>query len=494
MPYPGQFVILKKPLTLPGFRTLPLSDGWVLSCHEALNVFYLPKHELLLLGLAWQTLPGRASPERELEALSEGCEGPLTDHQLMELEQSWCGRYVLICGERVFLDACGLMPVFRSAAGISCNLTLLAEAMGLETKIYKPGKVMNWMPGPLTPYPEITRAMPSQICCFKSGETRRRPLLSLFGPNAADGEERVRLFADVFANSLRNMRERLPGHKFLLALTGGYDSRALFALAKYAGLDFDAYTLEYDGIYLEDMELPKELCRLTGTAHHFIPRDHSRYSAAREEEYLRHTAGLIRDADRLFHAHGQYQELAAPYDETALLRGSIWETAVEFYGRSFDGSGPKEDFYDWFCVPEKSMEKRSLEQYFAWQKRFSQPELAPCDAFYWEQRAGCWLSAIEDGFDLLAHTVSLQPANCRLLISMLLEFPREERIVKEHQARIIRFACPAIADVPFGKNTVPDQTILKILRHKLSRLGYRIRTRGLLRTLSLYSGMMKEKN
>ena len=494
MPYPGQFVILKKPLTLPGFRTLPLSDGWVLSCHEALNVFYLPKHELLLLGLAWQTLPGRASPERELEALSEGCKGPLTDHQLMELEQSWCGRYVLICGERVFLDACGLMPIFRSAAGISCSLTLLAEAMGLETKIYEPGKVMNWMPGPLTPYPEITRAMPSQICCFKSGETRRRPLLSLFGPNAADGEERVRLFADVFANCLRNMRERLPGHKFLLALTGGYDSRALFALAKYAGLDFDAYTLEYDGIYLEDMELPKELCRLTGTAHHFIPRDHSRYSAAREEEYLRHTAGLIRDADRLFHAHGQYQELAAPYDETALLRGSIWETAVEFYGRSFDGSGPKEDFYDWFCVPEKSVEKRSLEQYFAWQKRFSQPELAPCDAFYWEQRAGCWLSAIEDGFDLLAHTVSLQPANCRLLISMLLEFPREERIVKEHQARIIRFACPAIADVPFGKNTVPDQTILKILAHKLRRLSYRMETRGLLRTLSLYSGMMKEKN
>ncbi len=494
MPYPGQFVILKKPLTLPGFRTLPLSGGWVLSCHEGLEVFYLPKHEVLLLGLAWQTLPGKASPERELEALSECCEGPLSDKQLMELEESWCGRYVLICGDRVFLDACGLMPVFRSEAGISCNLTLLAEAMGLETKIYEPGKVMNWMPGPLTHYPEITRVMPSQICCFDSGETRLRPLLAHACPDVADEEERVRVFADVFANSLRNMREKLPEHTFLLALTGGYDSRTLFALAKYAGLDFDAYTLEYDGIYLEDTELPKELCRLTGTQHHFIPRDHSRYSAELEDEYLRHTAGLIRDADRLFYAHGQYQELAAPYGETALLRGSIWETAVEFYGRSFDGSGPKEDFCDWFCVPEKSREKQSLDQYFDWQKHVSRPGLAPCDAFYWEQRAGCWLSAIEDGFDLLEHTVSLQPANCRLLISMLLKFPREERIVKEHQARIIRFACPAIADVPFGKNTVPDQTILKILAHKLKRLGCRIETRGLLRTLSLYIGMMKKKN
>ena len=41
---------------------------------------------------------------------------------------------------------------------------------------------------------------------------------------------------------------------------------------------------------------------------------------------------------------------------------------------------------------------------------------------------------------------------------------------------------------------MPDQTILKILAHKLKRLGCRIETRGLLRTLSLYIGMMKKKN
>ena len=492
MTHPGQFTILKKPLSLSAWRTLPLSDGWVLSCHEKLNVFYLPKHSLLLLGLAWQTLPERASPEEELTALSEQCDGPIADGQLMALEESWCGRYVLICGERVFLDACGLLPVFHSPAGIASDLTLLAETMGLAAKIYEPGKVMNWMPGPMTPYPEITRIMPGQIYCFEEQKTLPRPLRAASCPKVSDEAERVRVFADIFANSLRRMQETLPGRKLLLALTGGYDSRALFALAKYAGLDFDAFTLEYDGIYADDVTLPKELCRLTGTTHRYIPRDHSRYDAALEDEYLRHTAGLIRDADRLSYAHGQYQALASEREKAALLRSSAWETAVEFYGRSFDQSGPKADFYDWFCVPEKSREKRSLEQYFDWQKQHPQPGVSACDDFYWEQRAGCWLSPIEAGFDLLENAVSVQPANSRLLLTMLLDFPREERIVKEHQAKIIRYACPEIAQVSFGGKKTVDETALSILLHKLRRFHYRIKTRGLLHTLCLYSGMMKK--
>lgn len=493
MIHPGQFSIMKKELILPGWQTISLSDGWVLSYHEKLKVFYLPKHGLLLLGLAWQILPGKASPEQELTRLSESTNGFIPDETIMALEESWCGRYVLICQGHVFLDACGLLPVFHSQAGISSDLTLLAEATGLTAYIYEPGKVMNWMPGPMTPYADIIRVMPDQIYCFNSGKTIPRSLIAASRPNV-EGDERIRLFAELFANSLQNMRNMLPGRKLMLALTGGYDSRTVFALAKYAGLDFDAFTLEYDGIYADDVTLPKELCRLTGTTHRYIPRDHSRYSAALEDEYLHHTAGLIRDADRLSYAHGQYQELIQNCGQAAMMRGSIWETAVEFYGRSFDQYGPKRNFYDWFCVPEKSREKQSLKQYFDWQLNHLQPGLSACDTFYWQQRAACWLSPIEAGFDLLEDSVSVQPLNCRLLISILLDFPRDERITKEHQAKIIRYACPAIAEVPFGgKNTV-DETPLSKLLYKIGRFGYRVKTRGLLHTISLYIDMMKEKS
>ena len=494
MLHPGQFAILKKPLSLPAYRTLSLSNGWVLSCHEKLELFSLPKHGILLLGIAWQTLPGKPSPERELEALSEQRDGPITDAELMALEESWCGRYVLICGERVFTDTCALLQVFHSRAGISSDLTLLAEASGLSSSLYEPGKVMNWMPGPLTPYPEIRRVMPSQIYCYESGETRPRPLLAHARPEIADDEERIRVFTEIFTSSLRNMRQRLVGRKLLLALTGGYDSRSLFALAKKAELDFEAYTLEYDGIFTDDVELPKELCRLTDTPHRYVRREHSRYDPALEADYLRHTAGLIRDEDRLSYAHGQYQELVAPFGDAVLLRSSVWENVIEYYGHSFDTDGPGETFYDWFCVRPASLEQRSLEEYFAWHKAHPQPGLVASNIFLWEQREGCWLSVIESGFDLLPNAVTIQPANCRLLVSLLLDFPLDERKTKFHQARIIRYACPAIADVPFGKDKKPDETAFTILQHKLKRLGYRIETRGLGRTAELYLRMLVKKH
>jgi len=145
-------------------------------------------------------------------------------------------------------------------------------------------------------------------------------------------------------------------------------------------------------------------------------------------------------------------------------------------------------------VRRDSLEQRSLEHYFAWHREHPQPSLTASNLFLWEQREGCWLSAIEAGFDLLAHTVTLQPANCRLLVSMLLDFPLEERRTKFHQARIIRYACPAIADVPFGKDKKPGENALTVLMHKLRRLGYRIETRGLWHTLSLYSHMAGKKH
>ena len=103
MTHPGQFSILKKPLSLPDWQTLSLSGGWVLSFHKKLDVFYLPKHGLLLLGLAWQVLPGKPSPEQELRELSESTDGPITDEQLMALG----GVYSELVSQQEELEAMG---------------------------------------------------------------------------------------------------------------------------------------------------------------------------------------------------------------------------------------------------------------------------------------------------------------------------------------------------------------------------------------------------
>lgn len=493
MAFVSQFAILKKKLAYPGFRSMELSGGWTLNYHEKLNVWLHPRGGVLLLGCAWQVMPGKPSPEEELAALAPGSGGEISDEQILTHEETWCGRYVIVAGSRVFLDTAGLLPVFRSEKGISSDLTLLALETGLEEKVYTPGKIMDWMPGPLTQYPGIDRVLNSQIYDFASGQLTPRRLLPASRVPAADEEQRIALFAEYFQTGLRNMQARFPDRKILLALTGGYDSRALFALANSAGLDFDAYTLEYEGIYSDDVTLPGELCGLTGKKHRYIPRDPARYSAELEQAYVRHTAGLIHDADRLSYAHGQYQQLIKEYGDVILLRGSIWETAVEFYGKSFDEKGPDRNFYNYFCIREKSVEKKSLEAYFDWWARHPQDGLGACDAFYWGQRAGCWLSAIEAGFDLLEHAVSLQPLNCRFLVALLLGFPRQERITKRHQAKIIAAACPEIKDVPFAGSKKTNDTAYTILRHKLGRLTYRLKTRGLQNTLRLYRDMASGK-
>ena len=97
-----QFAVLKKPVDLPGYRHIPLAEGWILSYHEKLPVYFSKSKQALLLGVAWQVIPGRESPEKELNELPMDETGHLSDDQVMDLEESWCGRYVLICEDRVY--------------------------------------------------------------------------------------------------------------------------------------------------------------------------------------------------------------------------------------------------------------------------------------------------------------------------------------------------------------------------------------------------------
>lgn len=488
----GQFAILKTPVELPGYVHVSLSDGWILSHHEKLPVYRSADNSTLLLGIAWQVAPGQGTPVQEIEQLCAS--HPQGDDRtaVLAMEETWCGRYVLIRHATVYTDTCSLLAVFYSDQGISSDCTLLAQAAGQSEKLYSPG-VMNWMPGPLTHYEGVRRLLASQTYQYTTGEVSARPLLAQHYQTIADEQELVHSFTDLFTNSLRNMTAVLGNRKLLIALTGGYDSRSLFAMAHRAGINFDAYTLEYDTIYADDVDIPRKLCQLTGVKHHYIPVDHARYNAQLEQDYLTHTAGLIRDQDRIFYAHGQYQQLIEEFGEVVFLRSSIWENVIEYFRRSFTETGPGFDFYDWFCVAEGSLEKRSLEQYFAWNAAHPEQGLVASNMFLWLQREGCWLSDIESGFAMLDNAISLQPANCRLFLRMLMDFPRDERLMKFHQAKLIRHACPAIGEVPFGSDKIKGETLIDRLIPKIKRGMDRLRKLGIKKTVLTYTSFIRHR-
>ena len=163
------------------------------------------------------------------------------------------------------------------------------------------------------------------------------------------------------------------------------------------------------------------------------------------------------------------------------------------YRRSFTPTGPGFDCYDWFGAEKGSLEETALQEYFAWNEKHPQRGLSACNVFYWEQRNGCWLSEIETGFDLMEHVTSLQPANCRYLMSMLMEFPEDERIMNYHQFRIVEQACPVMAKIPFGGKKRQNESAGRVLYDKLKRGIHRLRTLGIRKTLKTYASMLQTR-
>ena len=492
MNHPGQYILMKKAAELPDFRSVPLGGGWIFSCHASVHTFYDQPRDILLIGWAWQTEAERKTPEEEIRALPLQPDGFPAREDVLRMEETWCGRYVLISRGQVMLDASGLLSVFIAPCGIGSDLSLLARESGLEEKVYQPGELLNWMPGPLTPYPQIRRQMPSQIYDLNTGEVLPRRLLMERVPRLDGEQEQLKFFCDVFSVSLRNMREYLKDRKMLVALTGGHDSRCLLALARYAGIEFEAFTLQHPDMSRDDLELPGRLCEAIGVKHTFIPRDGNRYSAEREAEYDRQIGGMVRGKDGAYYAYGQYQEMIDRSGKCAFLRSSVWEFVRENYRRFIGPVFNRQDVYDHYELKPGTLEYDALKAYFDWCDRSPQPGLTDCNRFSWEQTGGCWLNTAEKGFDLYDGAVSLHPMNSRYLLTLLNDFPEGDREIKLNQRKIIRYACPALAEIPYDNGKKEGDNAVTAVREQWRKAVRRLRTMGLRKTVAAYARILRD--
>lgn len=301
-----------------------------------------------------------------------------------------------------------------------------------------------------------------------------------------DDECRIDTFINSFTTSLRNMSLSVGDRKILIALTGGYDSRTLLALAHYADIHYECFTLEHEIMTIGDAETPQRLCDQLKCPYTYLSRKAEDYSKELVDEYRLHTDGLANDKDMIYYAHRQYQKLCEKFGKVVFLRSSVWENAVEYYRKFIGEEFNPEIIYDNYNAPNGTLVHDSLHEYFEWCKLNEQKGISDCNRFYWELREGCWLSSIEQGFDLIDDGISLQPANCRNLLSILMSFPKEERIVKEHQVKIIKTACPEISDIPFGSNKRLNGSQYAVWINRMHKLVVRLKTMGPVKTVKTY--------
>lgn len=186
------------------------------------------------------------------------------------------------------------------------------------------------------------------------------------------------------------------------------------ALCKHAKIDFDAFTLLYDDIYEDDVTVPKELCRVEHIPHHEVLRDCKPDYAVREAEYLDHISGLVQDEDRLYYAHQQFEPLVQQFGEVALLRSGVWPNVMEWYRRSFTPTGPGFDCFDWFGAQPVRWKRNRYRNISPGRNSTHSKDFRPAMCSTGTSGMAAGFRPLKQGFDLIDHVVSLQPANCGL--------------------------------------------------------------------------------
>ena len=451
-------------------RELVLPCGSMLVYERHLNVCCNEDCTAVLIGNAWQAHPEKDCPENIIKTFS----GRTTIEDIYNEEKTWCGRYVLIVNDWLFLDFCGTLGIFYSDdMRLSSSYRILCEQIGTEA-IYPDtlgAGLMNFVPGPLTPSGLVKRLMPSEIINVRTGEKRVRPLNPDGVWSAENNQERINELEKFFTCSLRNMAKHFPNSVFWLALTGGKDSRTLMALLESSGIEYKAFTCWHEHISEADLVLPPKLAEAVHVPYKFIERRSDNYSPSRADEYRHHTGGMADDADKPMYVYGQYQELD-PQHQVVLLRSGIWEHSCYFFKKRFTqrAAMTMEKNFDMARVfPSFSKHELYRQSLSQWQKLNESDSVNKginiWDLLYVEQRLGAWLSSIEQGFDMMEGVVSVQCCNSRLFFSILTGFNDEDKYGKKHEMSIVRQLCPVLAKYRYANKLTLRKRIHSILHN-----------------------------
>lgn len=478
-----QFVLSKNEYKSNNWTSVKMASGYYLSYEKHLNVIVNDAKTTALLGYAWQVDPSRISPEKIVkQSLGEDIQ------EIIQIEKTWCGRYVLISGEHVFLDATGLLGVFYDQNQVCSSLNVLCGIKGLKIQypvIYHT-VFPDFLPGTFTTYSDVKRLLPCQIYNYVTGEVTIRPLLPDGIAAYENDRYRIDAFIDYYTTALKNMAELFSGKELWLALTGGYDSRTALALLNKTSIEYKTYTLEHDNISSADIELPKLLSEKIGREWRYIKRNPLKYSPKRKRQYMIHSAGMAVDEDRLFWVYHQYQDLRKPGRDIVILQNSIWECVIEYFANK-SGEPLSEDniseLFRWNNYIDL-LDISTREWFEIIHNDTLNTEISVENRVLWDLRSGCWLSSVEQTFDMMDGIISIHPTNSRLFLSILMGFDLDMRKTKTHQVKIIENATPALNDIPFENElkNIKFQKI-KVLKFIAGKYMWMARNIGIRNTL-----------
>lgn len=390
-----------------------------------------------------------------------------------DLAESLAGRFGWIDWPYLYPDAGALFPIYygNTPEGpfVTSSLALagrMTDAATGQRQISWAG--LNWTPPPGTPVSGFRKLMRDQRLHIPTATAE--PIDRALRPAASVEQARDNMAEDL-AGISGTLQDR-PGTIYL-ALTAGLDSRTLLAALIATDTRFECITQTFDGVNPNDIEVAGRIARHLGLKHHVIGpeiRDESLTQIWRE-----HSAKTYSDADNIhLLPQNQYRFLKA---DDVLVRGGCFELGRRFYSSRLVGL----DFSNatgaalWSRFETEAPDPQTvaaLDEWLDWRRRHDNG-LDLVDAFYIDQRAGGWLSAVEHSLDMMPG-LSLPAANCGRILSALITPGEADREAGRLQRETIRQLAPGLQKFPINPTSFGDRAT-KLLRRTKDGLKRRLK-------------------
>jgi hypothetical protein len=377
---------------------------------------------------------------------------------------SWAGRWALVSGTTLGLDAGGLLGVFIRGPWVSSSPELLrtiAPELPLPARRLRYGEEIDWFAPPDSGIDGIGRLLPSQTIDVATGEVSSRPLLARVTPKSY--RDRVRALADRLVHTLNAVGQGYD--EVLVPLSAGRDSRLVLAAAIAAGVQVSAYTL-LPARSKADRTLPPELAASVGVRHFAITPGDARPEI--EALFDRHCAHHCVEANRFALAT---RAIGWSLGNVAVLPGNGFEVGRCQYYSKLPAEFNEQVLETNRVFASDPREGVGIRKWARWIHDHPEP-LDWRDRFYIEQILGGWLSSTAQAGDL-AGPETVWVANSRRFISELLDFPEPVRLKAFHQQAVLEALSPELARFPV--NVGGSRPVARLRRELRLLRGDRLR-------------------
>lgn len=460
-----------------------LAPGFWLATHPELAVSRVSTPNATLVCLGHILDP--TNPDRDNREVVEHLADESTSFSALEkATRGLGGRWLLFAGVRgdwrVYPDAAGTKTAFYTAGapgGVSVGSTpsVLGETLplqrdaALETEFLGGAHLNSW-PGDVTPFRGVRQLLPNHYLNLADGTPHRFGPLEIAKPLPVDAAAAI--VHEQLRGTIRSIEAR---GAFAIPLTGGYDSRALFAAAVSLGVSRPFFTIVDPNTPYHDIAIPRRLAAAFKTKVRFIRA--KGLELWYWEVQRRNVADMIWDPGEI-KIYTFWKELDGPL----ILTGSVAEIGRCFYYE--DGAHPSKVTAELLAsVGGYAGNRVAIEAFDRWLTDASSVKgVKPLDLFYWEHRLGNWMSMVHNGMDTACDVVAAY--NSRAFIETVLALDLSYRRAPfELFRRICELGAPGSTRIPFNSSlaeAISDAVKRRIpwrLRHGLHR--WRLRRAGL---------------